>query len=178
MTVSKSAPWGAAWRNKLQAALAVVFGLAALVTALVLFGLYLSYTADISAYRGAGNCASPGDALNSKSCRYVDQASVLSIHRGALLNVTLEFAALPDRSFSTSFASVHEPSVGALTVGGKASAELWNGHITDLAGHQTVDNPQNKPTDAFIGLAPFFALLGVGMLFGSILMVRAAWRPR
>jgi hypothetical protein len=144
----------------------------------VLLVEYQSWTSDLNAYRGATACASPGDALLSKSCLFSAQAGILTVHRNNALVATVRFDALSDHTFSTSFPTNREPTGSALVAGGSAPAVLWNGRITDLAGEPTVDNPQDRPIDQFRNLAPFFAVMGLLILFGSTLMARAAWRPR
>jgi hypothetical protein len=139
--VIKTQPWGGAWRNKLQAVIGVCLSLAAVVVALVLLFFYLAFTNDLAAYRSAPSCASPGDALTSRTCRFSGQASLVSVHRDRFLYATVRFDAISDRSFSTSFPGYREPSGSALVAGGSAPAVVWAGRLTDLAGEPTVDNP-------------------------------------
>jgi hypothetical protein len=176
VTVRNGQPWGAAWRNKVVAAVLVLVGLLGLSSGVVLVVLSRSYAGDLSAYDASPQCAPPSAALLSRNCRYSGQAAVTSVHRDKFLDAVVAFAALPGRSFSTSFPTDHEPSADALKAGGTAVAVLWNGRIRELAGQPTVDNPQNRPIEPFRNLSLLFGLAGVVVLVGGVFQGRAAWR--
>ena len=132
-------PWGAAWRNKVVAAVLVFVGLLGLSSGVVLLVLSRSYADDLGAYDASPQCAPPSAALVSRNCRYSGQAQVTRVHRDTFLDADVAFAALPGRSFSTSFPTDHEPNGDALKTGAIAPAVLWSGRIRELAGQPTVD---------------------------------------
>jgi hypothetical protein len=175
---AETQPWGAAWRNKLQAVLGVCISVGVIGAALVMLVFYLSWSRDLADYRSAPPCTSPGDAVDSRVCRYSSNALVLSVVHDPFVDATVRFDAVLGRTFSTSFPKDREPSNLALVAGSTAPAVLWNGRITELAGEITVDSPQDKPIDQFGGLVAFFGLLGIAMLLACILMVRDAWLPK
>lgn len=176
MTVRNRRPWGAAWRNKVVAAVLVLVGLLGLSSGVVLVVLSRSYAGDLSAYDASPQCSPPSMALVSRSCSYSGQAAVISVRRDKFLHAVVVFPGLPGRSFSTSFPTDHEPSGDLLKAGGTAQAVLWNGRVRELAGQPTVDNPGNRPIDPFRNLSLLFGLAGVVVLVGGVIRGRAAWR--
>ncbi len=64
-----------------------------------------------------------------------------------------------------------------LPAGGTATATLWNGRVTMLAGQATADDPEDASPRSDLILSPFFGLIGlVGLLF-SVRLSRIAWSP-
>jgi hypothetical protein len=170
--------WGTAWRTKLQAALVIVVGAGCLVASLVIVYFGFRDTGLISAYRSASSCASPTDALSTEACRYAGKATVLSTSRHDLLEVRVSFDSLPGRTFSTGWPRDGEPDTSALNVGGSAPGELWNGHVTRLAGQPTIDDPEGYPTTSFFEIGGFIGLLSLGAVVSGAFMARAAWRRK
>jgi hypothetical protein len=119
----------------------------------------LAYTSDLNAYRSAPACKWQDAALNSRSRRFVGDATVVSLHRNDALETTVSFDELPGRTLYTSFPTYREPSASRLTAGATAPADLWAGRITDLAGASTVHNPQDRPIDQFRVLGLFFGFI-------------------
>lgn len=178
MTDAGAVPWGAAWRNKAQAALAIAVGLITIVAALVLLFFYFRDSGLIASYRSASSCATAGDAVAGDGCRYEGQARVLSVSRHDRLEAVVSFDSLPGRTFSTSFPNSDEPDSTALKVGATANGELWAGKVTQLAGKGTLDDPEPYPTTPLLVMAAILGVVGLVILFLSGQLARAAWRPR
>jgi hypothetical protein len=172
------ATWGAAWRNKAQAAAAIGVSLMILATAVVLFIVYLRLNSDLSAFRSAVNCTTPAEALDSKSCRYDGPARIVATNRAGQLHATIAFDSLPGRTLTATFYTNDEPSPELVAVGAPTTAQVWKGSVTELAGKVTVDSPENPPTTQIGYAAPVIGVAGVILLFLSVMMARAAWRPR
>ncbi|HEV2475259.1 MAG TPA: hypothetical protein VGX22_01875 [Candidatus Dormibacteraeota bacterium] len=178
MRETGAAPWGAAWRRKAQAALAIAVGAITIVNAAFFLYQYLRNTRDIAAYQSATACASANDAVNGSTCRYEGQARVLSTSRPVRLEVHVAFESLPGRTFSASFIVRNEPDSTALKFGGAIAAELWNGQITRLAGKPSDADPELDTTTPFLITALISAALALLVFFLAIPLARAAWRQK
>jgi hypothetical protein len=130
----RTAPWGAAWRKKAQAALAIAVGVIAVGNAAFFLYQDLRNTRDMAAYQSAKTCASANDAMHGSTCHYEGQARVLNTSRPVRLEVHVAFESLPGRTFTASFIVHNEPNSTTLKLGGTVAAELWNGQVTRLAG--------------------------------------------
>ncbi len=104
-------------------------------------------------------------------------AKVLSTHVDDQLHARIGLGSLPGRTFDVTLRGNGQPPDGPLTVGRTAAATLWNGHITELAGEASLDNPENASPGSDLILGPFFGLLGLIGLFLSVRLARNAWAP-
>jgi hypothetical protein len=170
------APWGAAWRNKAQAALAIAAGVITAIASLVLVYFYSRDAGLISAYRSANICTSAEAALNGQICRYQGPARVVSTARHDRLEAVVSFNSLSGRTFSTSFPNDAEPDSAALKAGASADAELWDTKVTRLAGKPTVDDPEPYPTTPLLAMAAILGLVSVAILVLAVRLARTAWR--
>lgn len=171
---AQPAVWGAAWRNKLQAVIAIAIAVIALLAALALLYIDRRDTAQVSAYHSASICAEAADAMGSRACRYQGQARIVRTWRDTRLFADVVFDSMPGRAFTTSWPTTNEPDLALLNPGATVDAEIYGGKVTRLAGQRTVDNPENVPNDLW-HLSVFFAILGIPLLGFSVQMVRAAW---
>lgn len=178
MRETGAAPWGAAWRKKAQAALAIAVGLIALGNSAFFLYQYLRNTRDLAAYQSAITCASANDAVNGSTCRYEGQARVLSTSRPVRLEVHVAFESLPGRTFTASFIVRNEPDSTALKVGGTVVAELWNGQVTHLAGKTPDADPELDTTTPFLITALISAAWALLVFFLVIPLARDAWRQK
>jgi hypothetical protein len=154
---------------------AVAIGVLALVASGACFVLYFHFKADISAYESTPACAAPADALSS-DCRYAGPAQVLGTSRTDQLRATVQFAAVPGKTFTARFPKDNEPSSSALTAGAATDGELWSGKVSRLAGHPTSDNPQSTSAESILPIGWFF-LVGALVIFGlSVGLARVNWR--
>ena len=178
MTEAGAAPWGAAWRKKAQAALAIAVGVISLGNAAFFLYQYLLNTRDMAAYQSATACASANDAVNGSTCRYEGQARVLSTSRPARLEVNVAFESLPGRTFTASFIVRNEPDSTALKFGGTVAAELWNGQVTRLVGKTSDADPELDTTTPFLITALISAASALPVFFLALPLARAAWRQK
>ena len=126
-----------------------------------------------NAYRAAIACSSPSGALNGQSCRYVGPATVVGTSRDNLLSLRLEFDGLTGHTFIATFPKDSEP-VGTYTaVGGKATGELWNGHVVRFASAASTDDPLAQPKNLIVGVV-FFAAGGTLLLVWGLQFRRAS----
>ena len=176
MTGTGQVPPVAAWRKKVQAALAIAIGLAVVTLGFFFLDLYLNNSRDIAAYDSASTCASINDAVDGRSCRYEGQARVLGTSRPVRLQVQVAFDSLPGRTFTASFVVANEPDTTALKVGGTVAAELWNGKVTRLAGKTSDDDPGLDTTTPFLITAWISVVLGLIVIVLGALLARVAWR--
>ncbi len=174
---AQPAVWGASWRNKLQAVLAIAIAVIGLVTALVLLYFDRHDAAEISAYNSASVCAGPADAIGSETCRYEGQANVVSTRRDTRLYAVIAFDSMPGRTFTTSWPTKTEPNLALLSPATTIDAEVWNGKIAKLGGTRTVDSPDNVPMGLW-ELSAFFGVLCLPLLFFGGQMARSAWRDQ
>jgi hypothetical protein len=172
---AQPAVWGASWRNKLQAVIAIAVGVISLVTGLVALYFDRHNAAEISAYNAAGECATPANATGSEACRYEGLANIVSTGRDTRLFAVIAFDSMPGRTFITSWPTNTEPDITFLTPGAPIDAEVWNGKITKLGGTRTVDSPENVPMGLW-ELTVFFTVFGVPLLLIGERMARSAWR--
>jgi hypothetical protein len=174
LTGMQTAPTGAVRRNRAQALMALIIAVLGLLACVVLLVFDVRDSGLISAYQSASNCSSPSDALNGDACRYQGQAQVISTSRQTRLEAVISFAALPGRTFSTSFPTNDEPDSSALKAGASVAGELWNGKVTRLAGKATVDDPEGYPTSALLEIAALLAVLSLPLLAIGIWLARSA----
>jgi hypothetical protein len=154
---------------------AVGIGVLALVASAAAFILYFHFQADISAYRSTPTCATPADALTT-DCRYAGPAQVLGTSRTDQLRATVQFPAVPAKTFTARFPKDNEPSGSALTTGATTDGELWSGKVSRLAGHPTSDNPESTSAESILPFGWFF-LVGALLIFGlSVGLARVNWR--
>jgi hypothetical protein len=168
--------WGAAWRKKAQAALAIAVGVIALGACGLFLYLYHQDSSALAAYNSATNCASADGALSGTGCRYQGQANVLSTSRHDRLEAVIGFDSLAGRSFETSFPNNDEPDSAALKAGGTAPAELWDGKVTHLAGKMTFDDPERSQASAYLIMAVIFGVSALVIFVLAIPLARTAWR--
>ena len=179
MARQPQAPSGAARGNKAQAVVAIAASVLILVFALILFILYLHWNGDLSAFRSAPPCSSPAGAMGSSgTCRYDGPATIVATNRTAQLHVTVGFESASDRTLTATFFTNDEPTPEQLATGATATAQVWKGAVTALAGHGTVDSPENPPTTQAGQAAPGFAVAGLVLLFLASMMARSAWRAQ
>ncbi len=176
MTETGQAPWGAAWRKKAQAALAIAGGVFGVALALFLLVTYIRNSSDLAAYTSASTCACINEAVNAQSCRYEGQARVLSTSRPVRLQAQVAFDSLPGRTFTASFVVANEPDSTVLKVGGTVAAELWNGKVTRLAGKTSDDDPELDTTTPYLVGAAILGVWAAVVLVLGGLLARAAWR--
>jgi len=176
LTGARPAPWGAAWRNKAQAAFAIVVGVAVVILGFFFLFMFLGNSSDLAAYSSASPCLSVNDAFNGRSCRYVGQARVLSTSRPVRLQVQVALDNLPGRTFTASFVVANEPSSSALKTGGTVAAELWDGKVTHLAGEPSDADPELDTTTPFLITAAILWVWGTLVIFLGGWLARAAWR--
>lgn len=175
---TRAAPWGAAWRNKAQAALAIAVGVICLGNAAFFLYQDLRNTGDMAAYQSATACASANDAVIRSNCRYEGQARVLSTSRPVRLEVNVAFESLPGRTYTASFVVRNEPDSAALKPGGTVAAELWNGQVTRLAGKTSDADPELDTTTPYLITALISAALAMLVFFLAAPLVRAAWQQK
>ena len=130
----------------------------------------------ISVYRAAVTCSATA-ALSSGVCRFDGQAKVLSTRVEDQLHATITLDSLPGRTFDVTLRGSAQPPRGPLTVGGSATATLWNGHITELNDEATLDNPENAAPGSDLILGLFFGLFGLIGLALGVKLAREAWAP-
>ena len=169
-------PTVAPWRRKLQAVLVILVGVISLGAAAALTYFYVRNTGEMGAYRAAPVCASPSAALTGESCRYTGAVTVAGRSRQTKLSIDLRFDALPDRTFTATFATDREPDTASVSVGAHLTALLWGGHVTSLAGVATTDDPEFLPTSNFLTAAAVFGIAGVIVIFWGAQFGRIAWR--
>jgi len=171
-------PWGAAWRNKVQAALAIAVGVIAVSNGIFFLFMYVANSADVAGYTSASMCSSAIDAVSGRGCRYEGQARVLSTSRPVRLEVTVAFGSLPGRAFTASFTVPNEPDSTALKVGGLVTGELWNGKVTRLASKVSADDPETYTTTPYLIIALFSGVFALVIFVLATSLARAAWRPK
>lgn len=178
MTDAEPVVWGAAWRKKAQASLALAVGAISIGAGVFFFYLYLRDSSDLAAYRSATSCASVGDAVSGRGCRYNGQAQVISTSRHDRLEAVIAFDPLPRRTFTTSFPTKDEPGLIALKAGATAAAELWDGKVTHLASKMTVDDPERSQSTTYSIMSVIFGGSALVIFFLAIPLARAAWREK
>ncbi len=137
--------------------------------------LQLQYAGEQVAFHSAALCSTPQTAAASQSCSYTGPATITGSHRDVRIYVDLTFAALPGRTFTTSFSTKREPPANALSTGVNQPAQLWDGKVTKFAGVGTVDDPDYLTTNQIPG-ALFFVAVGLFISIWSAFLVRRAWR--
>ena len=165
----------APWRFKLQSALSLAVGLIAVGAGVV--GVYLQFqdATEQTAFHSAAACSTPQTAATSPSCSYTGPATITRSHRDVRIYVDLTFAALPGRTFTTSFSTKREPPSNSMSTGVSQTAQLWDGKVTTFAGVPTVDDPDYLPTNQ-IPAAGVFVVAGLAISIWSTFLVRRAWR--
>jgi hypothetical protein len=155
-TTAPSKPWSAGL---------LLVAVGGLVAGLLLVYSGIRNSAELTAYRSASACTSPSDALTGEGCIYTGPATVTGSRRPQKLSVDLAFSGLTGSSFTATFATDREPSQDSVSTGSTATAELWNGHVTKVAGVGTVDDPD------------YFAMnnLVPGIILGLVSLVAAWW---
>ena len=166
----------APWRAKAQAVFALALCSGALIFGAALFVNSFRERSAISAYRAAATCSATA-ALSSDACRFDGEAKVLSTHVEDQLHAMITLDSLPGRTFDVTLRGSAQPPGGPLTVGGSTTATLWNGHITELDGEASLDNPENASPGSDLILGPFFGLFGLIGLPLSVKLAREAWVP-
>ncbi len=164
----------APWRLKLQAVLVIAVGVIGAVAAGAL--TYFNFrNADLqSAYRAATACALPSDALAGEGCRYTADATVTGSSMSNYLTVSVTFDQLSGRTFTTAFGKGLEPPPELVATGSLVRAELWDGHVTRLAGVATSDDPDLLPGN-FLPAAGIGAIVGALVIFWGVQFARKAW---
>jgi hypothetical protein len=61
-----------------------------------------------------------------------------------------------------------------VATGSHVKAELWDGHVTRLAGVATSDNPELLPGN-FLPAAAIAAIVGAVVIFWGVQFARKAW---
>jgi hypothetical protein len=165
----------APWRFKLQSVLVLAVGLIGLVVGVG--GVYLQflYASEQKAFDSAAVCSTPQTAATSQKCSYTGLATITGNHRDVRIVIDLTFAALPGRTFTTSFSTKREPASNSASAGASQTAQLWSGKVTKFAGVGTVDNPDYQPSNQ-IPAALVFVAVGLGISIWATVMVRRAWR--
>jgi hypothetical protein len=153
--------------------MALVIAVLGLLACVVLVVFDVRDSGLISTYESASNCSLPLDALNTDTCRFENQAQVVSTGRQTRLEAVVSFESLPGRTFSTSFPTNDEPDSSALKAGATVAGELWNGKVTRLAGKATVDDPEGYPTFALLEIAAFLAVLSLPLLAIGVWLARS-----
>jgi hypothetical protein len=175
LTTSMPGAGEAPWRFKLQSSIGLFVAIVVTCVGAVL--IYFDYRnhAVLSAYRSAGSCSTPPEALTGDSCRYAGAATVTGSSRDSALSIDVTFTDLPGHSFTTRFPKSNEPSPAALATGATAQAELWSGHVTRFANVTSADNPERLPLDLAMSgwIAGSFGLL---LTVICTAYVRRAWR--
>ena len=177
MASDRPRPQVVAWRAKAQAVFALALFSAGLIFGAVLFVNSFRERSAISAYGAAAACSAAA-ALSSDRCRFDGLAKVLSTHVEDQLHAMISLDSLPDRTFDVTLRGSAQPPGGPLTVGGSATATLWNGRITELDGEASLDNPDNASPGSDLILGPFFGLFGLIGLAISVRLTREAWAPK
>jgi hypothetical protein len=165
----------APWRFKLQSALTLAVGLIGLVVGVGGVYLQLHWADEQKAFHSAAECSAPQTAAMSRSCSYTGPATITGSHRDVRIFVDLRFAAMPSRTFTTSFSTKREPPTNTVSAGISQAAQLWDGKVTKYAGVGTVDDPDYQQTNA-IPAALIFAVVGLFISIWSTVLVRRAWR--
>jgi hypothetical protein len=137
--------------------------------------LQLQYAGEQVAFHSAGVCSTAQTAAASQSCSYTGSATITGSHRDVRVYVDLTFAALPGRTFTTSFSTKREPPSNTVSTGVSQPAQLWDGKVTKFAGVGTVDDPDYQTTNQ-IPAALVFVAVGLGISIWSTFLVRRAWR--
>jgi hypothetical protein len=164
-----------AWRNKLQASLFMLVGVAGLITGVALIGFQMHNSSRLSAYRSASTCASAGEAVSSTACRYSGPATVTSGFDPATRSAGIVFTDLAGHEFVARFTTVAEPDTSTGSKGSSVEAELWDGQVIRFAGIKTVDSPDNIPGDMTLA-GIIFAAVGAVVTAFAVMLVRVAWR--
>jgi len=171
-------PWGAAWRNKAQAALALAVGVIMVGNGIFFLVMYFGNNSDVAAYTSASTCASPTEAASGHGCRYDGQSRVIRTSRPVRLEVTVAFDGLPGRTFTASFTVPNEPDSTSLKVGGSVAAELWNGKVPRIEGKMSADDPVTFTTTPYLIVAAFSGMFAVVIFALAIPLARRAWRQK
>ena len=153
----------------------LIIGLIGVGTGILLVYLQFQFSAEQSAFRSAVSCITPQTAITSESCTYTGPATVTGSHHQVRLFVDMTFAAMPGRSFTTSFSTQREPPAASVATGTTAMVQLWNGKVTRFAGIGTADDPEYLPTNS-LGPGLIFAAVGLGVSAAGIYLARRAWR--
>jgi hypothetical protein len=149
--------------------------LIALGTGVVLVYLQIQYGGEQTAFHSAAVCSTAQTAATSQGCTYTGPATITGSHRDVRIFIDLTFAALPGRTFTTSFSTKREPPSNSVSTGVGQTAQLWNGKVTKFAGVGTVDDPDYQTTNQ-IPAALVFVAVGLGISIWSTFLVRRAWR--
>ena len=167
---SREAPW----RAKAQSAIFLAVGLIGIVAGVFFVYVQIQYRDEQSAFQAAAACSTPETAATSQRCTFTGPATIKATHRSIRIFVDVTFAALPDRTFTTSFATNREPTSEMVRVGVTQTAQLWDGKVTKFAGVGTVDDPEYLVSSVPEALA--FVVAGLVVAIWSSFLVRRAWR--
>ena len=159
----------------MQAGLTLFLALAGTVVGIVVIYFDVRNSVELRAYQSSGACASATAALGTDTCRYTGAATVASTTQQSTLAVNLTFAALPGRAFVATFPSDRAPDPSVLATGASATAELWNGEVTQYAGVKSVQNPEFLPQN-IAAIGGLLVAVGAGLIAWAFVLVRRAWR--
>lgn len=165
----------APWRRKVASSSVLVIGILAIAAGMA--GIYaeIQSNRDRAAFHAALACEAAQSASKSPRCKFTGPATITGTHRDVRIFIDLTFAALPGRTFTTSFSTKREPPSSVVKVGSTESAQLWDGKVTTFGSVGTADDPDYE-TQGQIPGALVFVVVGLALAIYSAFLVREAWR--